>query len=190
MQVEELPRLENPRMHNRRVLVLDAAYRPVSIVPWEDAFTKLAEDSRAKVVEFSRDGAVIGVRRDIRVPAVIQLGSVVKPHRQRVRFCRKNVIVGRDHCVCQYCGERLFTEDLTLDHVVPRAQGGQTCWENVVACCVPCNQKKANRTPEQARMKLLRKPSKPTHVIEVKISMDADDVPEEWKPYWDVTLSR
>ena len=184
-------------MKDRRVLVLDSALQPVSIVPWQRAFCLLAAgeahaEKRGKkkpeVLVYSLDGAVIGVKRDIRVPSVIQLGDMIPRWRQRVRFCRKNVIVGRDGCVCQYCDKRFPTERLTLDHVLPRTQKGQTTWENVVTCCTECNQRKAGRTPEQAGMKLKRKPKRPDTVLEVSIRMDKRQMPEEWKDYWDVTL--
>jgi len=170
-------------VESRRVLVIDAAFRPINVLSLRRALTKLFS-GRAEPVVYSQDGSVIG---QMRVPAVIQLISIIPPHRQRVRFCRKNVIVGRDRGLCQYCGSHFPTEELTLDHVVPRSQGGQTTWENVVACCIPCNQRKSNRMPEQARMKLLRKPVRPNTVVDVKVRMDKD-VPEEWKGYWTGTL--
>jgi len=186
------------RMEGRKVLVIDSTYNPVSIIPWKRAFTMIfAGIAQAlvdknvrppEVVEYSADGAVVGVHRNIPVPAVIQLGTMVPRWRQRVRFCRKNVIVGRDRCVCQYCGVRFTTEELNLDHVVPRAQGGKTTWENVVASCVPCNNAKRDRTPGEAGMKLLRKPVKPASIIEVSVRMDMRSVPAEWLPYWDISL--
>lgn len=189
-----------PNMNGRRVLVLDAAYQAVQIVPWQRAFVMLAAgkasvvDGKKKrapeVVTYSRDGAVIGVRGDIRIPSIIQLGEMVPIHKQRIRFCRRNVIVGRDKCICQYCEGSFPTEDLTIDHVVPKAQGGKTCWENVVAACFRCNQKKGGRTPEQAGMTLLRKPVKPRTVIETAIKMDITSIPPEWRDYWGVTLEK
>lgn len=187
----------NFKMEGRRVLVLDASFAPVAVVNWQDAFTMLyaglakSEDNRKhkppQVIEYSRDGAVVGVRRNIRVPSVIQLGDIVPTWKRRVRFCRKSIF-SRDGFVCQYCGHPFMSEDLTYEHVVPRSQGGKTTWENVVTACVDCNQKKANRTPEQANMRLLRKPRKPSHVLEVSVKMDLRQVPEEWQPYWDQTL--
>lgn len=187
-------------MDGRRVLVLDAALQPVQIVTWQRAFVMLSagkahvHEGRKKrgpeIITYSRDGAVIGVRQDIRVPSIIQLGEIVPRHRQRVRFCRKNVIVGRDQCICQYCTQQFSTEDLTIDHVVPRSQGGQTCWENVVAACFRCNQKKAGRTPEQALMKLLKQPKRPHTVVETTVSMDIKNIPVEWHDYWGVTLDK
>ena len=93
------------------------------------------------------------------VPSVIRLKVYVKrPHHQKVAFNRKNVF-RRDDNTCQYCHIR--SNDLTLDHVMPRSRGGATGWNNVVACCRHCNAKKRDRTPEEARMMLKRKPFTP-----------------------------
>ncbi len=176
----------------RRVLVLDAGLQPVSIVTAKRAFVLLADrdrPSKPHVLRYSDDGLVVGSEMKLRLPSVIQLlGRMVPRYKQRVRFCRKNVLVGRDRCICQYCGVQGTTERLTLDHVLPRAQGGQTTWENVVACCFVCNQRKANRTPEQARMKLRKKPVRPHQLLDVTIDMGTEQRPAEWKDYWDVTL--
>jgi 5-methylcytosine-specific restriction endonuclease McrA len=172
---------------DRRVLVIDAAYQPICIVGWKRAVTKLFA-GRAEVVVYSKDGTVIG--RDFRLPAVIQLLDIVPRWKQRVRFCRKNVIVGRDRCICQYCGKRFSTEDLNIDHVVPRAQGGLTCWENVVASCIKCNDRKGPRTPAQASMKLIKRPGKPANLVEISIKTSLHQVPEEWADYWSVPLDK
>ena len=78
----------------------------------------------------------------------------------KVRFSRHNIYM-RDGNTCQYCAQELPRSELNLDHVVPRAQGGRTTWENVVCCCIDCNLTKAARTPEQAKMKLLKGPVRP-----------------------------
>ena len=99
-------------------------------------------------------------------------------------------IFKRDSFTCQYCGQRMDTEDLTFDHVVPRAAGGKTTWENIVTCCVSCNHAKADRTPEQARMRLRRRPTKPRYLPIVTVQMNRRHVPEEWRPYWNVALEQ
>lgn len=188
-------------MDGRRVLVLDAAYQPIQIVNWQRAFVMLAagkaeavagrKKQAPEVVTYSRDGAVIGVNRNIPVPSIIRLGETVPRWKARVRFCRKNVIVGRDRCVCQYCGKQFPTEDLTMDHVVPRSQNGQTRWENVVCACFNCNQKKGGRTPAEAGMKLIRVPKKPATVIDVSIKANLREVPSEWNDYyWNAELEK
>jgi 5-methylcytosine-specific restriction endonuclease McrA len=183
----------------RKVLLIDAAMQPIAVVSLKAALTKLYSSEERKrsdawfgkpsVIAYSEDGALVGVRKDIPVPSIIQLGRVVPQHRQRVRFCRKSIFA-RDEFTCQYCGCEFKAEKLTYEHVVPRAQGGKTCWENVVTACVDCNQRKANRTPEQANMKLLCKPAKPSYVMQVKARIDYRQMPKEWAQYWTVTLDR
>jgi 5-methylcytosine-specific restriction endonuclease McrA len=80
--------------------------------------------------------------------------------RREVRFSRRNIFE-RDSNTCQYCGRRFSKSDLTLDHVVPRSRGGRDSWENLVLACVNCNVRKGNRTPEEAQIRLVRKPTKP-----------------------------
>jgi 5-methylcytosine-specific restriction endonuclease McrA len=98
-----------------------------------------------------------------------------------VKFSRHNILA-RDRWKCQYCGIKVKSHQMTMDHVVPRSQGGITCWENIVTCCEDCNAKKANRTPRQARMTLQRKPDKPTWVPIFSIQLGGS-VPEQWASY-------
>lgn len=106
------------------------------------------------------DDWVETVSHRIQVPRVIRLLGFDRIPRQTVKFNRRNVFA-RDRNQCQYCGQFFPTQELSLDHVSPRSQGGQTTWENIVCACVDCNIKKGGRTPEQASMRLIRKPVKP-----------------------------
>jgi hypothetical protein len=82
-----------------------------------------------------------------------------------------------------YCGTPKKMLELNYDHVIPRDQGGRTVWENIVASCYPCNERKRNRTPEQAGMKLLRKPYKPKTLPMVGPRFDPKDIPANWLQY-------
>ena len=101
-----------------------------------------------------------GVGFDLRAPRVIRLLSCDRGPRQGLRFNRRNVFA-RDGNQCQYCGQHFPMSELSLDHVVPRSQGGVTSWENIVCACVACNVRKGGRTPTEARMHLIRHPVKP-----------------------------
>jgi 5-methylcytosine-specific restriction endonuclease McrA len=108
-----------------------------------------------------------------------------------VKFNRRNVFA-RDEGRRQYCGKKFPTSELTLDHVVPRTQGGRTTWENIVCACVECNVKKGGRTPEQAHLRLVRKPFRPktSPVLHVKLG---NAKYQSWKTfldnaYWNVEL--
>jgi len=96
----------------------------------------------------------------IQVPRIIRLLFYERVPRYTVRFNRRNVFA-RDRNLCQYCGKRFPTSELSLDHVVPRSQNGPMTWENVVCCCLKCNVKKGGRTPKQAHMKLITTPQRP-----------------------------
>lgn len=131
------------------------------------------------------------VRFQIAVPRIIRLLGYDKLPRQEVKFNRRNIFA-RDGNRCQYCGRRFPTNELSLDHVIPRSQGGRTTWDNVVCCCVSCNVRKGGRTPEQARMTLIAKPVKPRRSPVINIRL-ADERYWSWKQfldnaYWTVEL--
>jgi len=108
------------------------------------------------------DDWIRSVSFEILVPRVVRLLHYDKVPRLSTRFNRKNLFA-RDNNQCQYCARVFPMSQLSIDHVMPRSQNGQTTWENVVACCVKCNTKKGGRTPQQAHMKLMRPPKKPHH---------------------------
>lgn len=99
---------------------------------------------------------------ELQAPRIIRLTRFDRLPLQTVRFNRKNLFA-RDSHTCQYCGQAKPTNQLSLDHVIPRSHGGQTNWENIVCCCLRCNSRKGGRTPQQAGMQLLSRPHKPRH---------------------------
>lgn len=131
------------------------------------------------------------VRFDIAVPRIIRLLGYDKLPRQEVKFNRRN-IYARDGNRCQYCGRRMPTTELSLDHVIPKSQGGRSTWENIVCCCVKCNVKKGGRTPEQAHLHLITRPVKPRRSPVINIRL-ADERYQSWRQfldtaYWTVEL--
>jgi 5-methylcytosine-specific restriction endonuclease McrA len=162
-------------MLDASVLVLNRSYLPVHVVDVRRAFSLMyrgmarAVDDRYATFDFDswrrsgvrqHDDCVGLVDGVIRVPRVILLFAFDRMPRRHVRFSRSN-IYARDRNTCQYCGRPFGRGELNLDHIVPRSQGGRTTWENVVCSCVRCNRRKGGRTPEQAGMKLIRRPAKP-----------------------------
>lgn len=140
-------------------LVLNADFRPLSyyplsLWPWQEAVKAAFLDRVSIVAEY--DTYVRSPTTRIRIPSVVVLKDFVKPQK-RVAFTRFNLFL-RDGFSCQYCGA---TGDLTFDHVVPRARGGVTSWENVVAACAPCNLHKGSKSLKQARLTLRRPPRRP-----------------------------
>lgn len=105
-------------------------------------------------------GALCGIGFCFRIPEIIVLTRYNGRQSRGLKLSRRNVIE-RDEATCQYCGRRAEMSTLTIDHVVPKSRGGQTCWENVVAACTGCNDSKGDRTPEEAGMSLRREPRRP-----------------------------
>ena len=141
--------------------------------------------------EAERHDFIRTVRFEIAVPRIIRLLGYDRLPRQEVKFNRRNIFA-RDSNRCQYCGKKFPTNELSLDHVVPRSQGGQTNWTNIVCCCVECNVRKGGRTPEQAHMKLYSVPHKPRRSPVICMRL-GDERYSSWKAfldnaYWSVEL--
>jgi 5-methylcytosine-specific restriction endonuclease McrA len=137
------------------VLVLNASYEPINICAARRAMVLVlkgvasAEEESLYLVRSARSA--------MRLPSVIRLLEYRRiPHQTRA-LSRKNILM-RDRFTCQYCHRALPSSELTLDHVIPRSRSGESAWENLVACCHRCNNRKGNRTPEEAGMKLARQP--------------------------------
>lgn len=171
-----------------QTLVLDVSFTPIARVSWQHAITLFFKGS-CRIIE-SYEDEIHSVTMAIKIPAVIQLTRHFN-RRKAIKFSRGNIYM-RDQCVCQYCGNKKSTRALTYDHVVPRVQGGKTTWTNIVTCCQKCNQTKAGRTPQQAKMKLLKAPEKPKWLPNeflVAISRDST-IPDMWRSYiyWNVEI--
>lgn len=172
----------------RPVLVLDAGYQAVNVVPVRRALTLLAS-GRAVAVEQDDRVSLHSEREAMHCPVIIRLFIAVAHRVYRsltVRFNKRNVFA-RDGHECQYCGAR---EDLTVDHVVPRSRrdrnhpnGGPTSWENCVTACLPCNLRKGNRTPEEAQMTLRRRPSAPRGFLPLVQRHSGSGWTERWRQY-------
>jgi 5-methylcytosine-specific restriction endonuclease McrA len=160
----------------RPTLVLNRNWQPVNVATVARALVLLWNES-ARVVDPAdyqtytwedwsrlrpRDGErfIQAVRFRLRVPEVVTLSEYDRLPSAAVTFSRRNIFK-RDRFTCQYCGAQPGSEELTLDHVIPRSQGGESRWENCVLACLACNKRKADRTPEQAGMRLRHKPVRP-----------------------------
>lgn len=127
--------------------------------------------------------------KNIKIPSVILLSRYNKIPKKKSTFNRRGIF-DRDKYTCQYCGKKPRGDELSIDHVLPRAQGGLSTWENCVVSCFQCNSKKANRTPKQAGMKLLKEPVKPNSAL---LGIDLRSPIDSWKlfisdMYWEVPL--
>jgi 5-methylcytosine-specific restriction endonuclease McrA len=197
---------------NERVLVLNRLWQAVNVCSAQRALSLLFA-GHAQVVWSHQDGSfqtygfkewkdfsqttaphepsIRTVSFRIRLPRVILLLFFDRMPRKEVKFTRHNIFE-RDKSTCQYCGRVFDRRDLNLDHVIPRERGGPTSWENIVCSCVDCNTRKANRTPREAQMRLIRKPKRPKWrpFAQVHIGVECD---ESWRhfldvAYWNVEL--
>jgi 5-methylcytosine-specific restriction endonuclease McrA len=197
------------------VLVLNKHYMALRVVSVRRAFSLLFRDlaqvisieegkyqtydfqSWAEVSQYRREFEpeshewIKTVRFEIVVPKIIRLLFYDKLPRQEVKFNRRNIFA-RDTNRCQYCGKKFVPAELSLDHVLPRSQGGKSTWENVVCCCLNCNVRKGGRTPEQAGIRLITLPRKPRRspMIALKLSNARYASWKEFldQAYWSVEL--
>lgn len=152
----------------RRAISL--AYRGLANIISPETYEAYDFESWSDLSVRNEEPCIRTVTLRIRVPEVIVLQCYDSFPRKKIAFSRKN-IYKRDNHTCQYCGRKASSEELSIDHVVPRSLGGESQWANCVLACLKCNVKKGNRTLEKAGMSLIRKPSKP-----------------KWAPYLTFTL--
>jgi 5-methylcytosine-specific restriction endonuclease McrA len=170
-------------------LLLNQSYEPLQIVGWQRAITLLWQ-GKVEVLE-EHDEEIRSISFSMKIPSVMRMLTMVRLKRRTpVKFTRLNIFT-RDGYTCQYCAEKFDSEDLTFDHVVPVAQGGRKSWDNIATACVDCNSKKEGRTPEQAKMKLLKKPRQPTWTQAITVTLGLRKTPATWADYlyWNVELT-
>jgi 5-methylcytosine-specific restriction endonuclease McrA len=167
-----------------RALLLNSSYEPMKVVCWQKALV-LWFQGKVEVLEYHPVFAR-SVCSSFQIPSVLKLKTYVR-HKNygHVRFCRENVYL-RDNHTCQYCGHKFSTKHLTLDHVIPASKAGPKTWNNVVAACRDCNQRKANRTPQTANMPLLRKPVAPEWLPSAELEIKLGTAPGAWLQYLDI----
>lgn len=162
-------------------LVLDYTFRPAGKISWQRAITQFYKN-KVEIISSYEDRDIRAPSMTMKMPAVIRELSRYKK-KNAIRFSRENVYI-RDKGTCQYCSTRVSRDIATYDHVIPREMGGKTKWDNIVIACYSCNQKKRNRTPEQAKMKLLNAPEKPkTLPSSFNILLSRSRIPIEWSIY-------
>lgn len=144
------------------VLVLNASFEPLSVVSVKRAIVLLLKE-KAEIVE-AAEAVLRSEHITFPKPLVIRLVYYVRiPYRVSFPISRRALLI-RDQYTCQYCGVQPSSKELTVDHVIPRSQGGEMTWENVVIACKPCNNRKGNRTPTEANMRLLSQPRRPKYL--------------------------
>ena len=164
-----------------QVLVLGQSYEPIERVNWKRAMVWWAA-GRVEILEAWEGRTIRTPRHELPMPSVVRFLRSRRRNTPVVRFSRET-IYARDRGQCQYCHRPVMRRDVTYDHILPKSRGGLTLWENIVIACRPCNQKKGNRTPEEAKMTLLRKPFRPRWLAQSPALREGASVPGEWIPY-------
>ena len=161
---------------NRPTLVLNRNWQPVGVATVARSLVKVWNETAriidptdyqqydwsdwARLVPNEEEPVIRTQNNRLRVPEVIVLTSYDRLPSNVVTFSRRNIFK-RDRFTCQYCHKQPGSEELTIDHVLPRAQGGTSTWENCLLACIDCNSRKTDRTPDQAKMPLRRQPVRP-----------------------------
>jgi 5-methylcytosine-specific restriction endonuclease McrA len=156
------------------VLVLNFTYEALNITSFQRA-VKLIFAGKAEMLH-GLERVLASTTYEMRMPSIIRMLYYIRRPMQRVALTKKNVLI-RDNHVCQYCGvrgERL----MTVDHITPKSRGGPSTWENLVCACMRCNNRKNNRTPDEANMALKRKPRQPKYIPWIQIKRNT--LPDEW----------
>jgi len=159
-----------------RTLLLSANYFPIRVIHWDRAVKMRFEGTADVVAEYAEEIRSPSVTW--KIPAVIRERRVMKV-RHAIRFSRANIYL-RDRYCCQYCGERFSPRELSYDHVVPRASGGKTTWENIVTACRGCNTLKGSRECDACGMFPINKPVRPRYLPAIGPVIDRDKAPVEW----------
>lgn len=167
---------------SKKTLLLNASYEVLSFIPERKVYKLLIKDKVEVISSWEED--IKWLTGKIKHPSILRLKNHVKRNYFNSNFSRK-ALVKRDRNTCQYCSRKLTASQITVDHVLPRAQGGITSFTNCVVCCQICNNKKADKTPEQANMILLKKPTHPSFSAQYYVS----DPQEYWHEDWDGFLS-
>ncbi len=161
------------------VLDLNSTYEVMNLATWQRAVALLFE-GKAEAVHNTEKRLHSGKGFEFPLPAVIRMLYFVKRRPKRVALTKKNVLL-RDDYKCGYCGMQ-GDRTMTVDHVVPKAAGGKSNWENLISACADCNGRKRDRTPEQARMPLLRKPREPRSIPFIVVKRNTEE--SEWYKYF------
>ncbi len=166
----------------KQTLLLDSSYYPLQMIPWKRALC-LFFTERAEVVENHPDIEIRSTNESFKLPKVMRLFCKVG-NINVVKFNRLNVFY-RDNFTCQYCSTKFRPQELTLDHVYPKSKGGKSSWENIVAACGPCNNKKADRLPAQGGMSPNKAPREPKWLSIFLLKLEAQEK-RIWKDWFNI----
>ena len=167
----------NSSIIDRNVLMLNQNYEPLTVCSARRAIVLMFQ-GKAEMIEPADGLRLHTVRAEYRLPSVVRLSAYKRVPYKRIMLTRKNVIL-RDGHRCQYCGST--RGPMTVDHIIPKTRRGADAWENMVCACVDCNNRKGDRTPEQAGMALRKKPGHPSHISFIQRYIGVSD--DRWRQY-------
>jgi 5-methylcytosine-specific restriction endonuclease McrA len=190
------------KAENSKCLLLNADYTPLKLISWQKAIVWSIKYSNnhnysIEIIQYYADKYIQGTNKTYSVPLIAKTFKYFNIYNRPLKFSRHNLFI-RDNYTCQYCGQSFSYNELTYDHIIPKSKfipdvKYSTNWLNITTSCVLCNRKKSNRTPDQARMKLLNTPKKPFYepkylpvineLISIKETMDPNH--KEWIKYID-----
>jgi 5-methylcytosine-specific restriction endonuclease McrA len=172
--------VRRPGIMQEPVLVLNATFEPINVTAVRRAMVLMIKGvAQAEEINHAQ---VHSATRALPVPSVIRLLAYRHIPQQTRALSRKNILL-RDRNTCQFCNGTFPASELTLDHVVPRSRGGRSSWENLVACCYRCNNKKGDRTPEEAGLCLMRRPRPFTLHTSRQLMRLIGHKDEKWRKY-------
>ncbi len=170
----------NFQVLNESVLVLNSTYEAINLCNVKRALILIF---KGVAITLEKNSKVIhSPSISIEAPSVIKLSRYINLTNKKVELTRKNVLI-RDKNTCQYCGIHFPVSELTIDHIIPKSIGGKTRWDNIVACCKSCNNKKGKKTPWQANMSLVKKPSAPSYIYFLHIVRHIGCKNQTWMKY-------
>ena len=161
-----------------KVLLLDSENKPLRLCSWKRALVLLIKGKAKWDESIKNIEDMINIDNTL-IPRVIKLNYKVAVPNLELPFSKENIFT-RDDYTCQYCGRKFSAKELTLDHVYPKSRLGPDIWENIVTCCKDCNQYKADKTPKEAGMKLMKRPSRPKDYIKFEMQKYSDN-----SRYWE-----
>jgi len=182
-------------MKHKRTLVLNADFRPIATISYKRAlvlsFVNQEDNNKGlEPIDYYEETIKSAGNKNLPIPAVVRCPMYVSQTKKKIAFSKKNVFL-RDGMTCCYCGTTDETGGiLTYDHVIPRSaysklgySGSPTNWNNIVTCCISCNRRKADRTPKEAKMVLLKEPKEPSPGQYILGIGPWTKFPKEWEPY-------
>lgn len=162
-------------------LVLNTNYTALGLVKWKKAIRWLF-DGKIEIIDEYEDREIKTVSLAIKMPSVVRLLTNASKRKKGLKYSDDNIYL-RDNGKCQYCGIKVSRDEKTMDHVIPKSQGGKTDFDNIVLSCSPCNAKKGNKTVAQAGMRLLSTPVKPKKLPMIFTMRVKKNAPESWKTW-------